>query len=340
LATVDEAPWRKQPTKRYRLMSELQVLPDPQTLTAGLTLALRSEGRPAEPVTVLGREPNPYASTFPSEIVTCRLPDGSKRRLFCKYGAGADRGVHGHKGGVPYEAGVYRHLLQPLQARVPALYGAYTEDGTGRTWLICAYLGGSDLLHRKPSALSQAARWIGRFHQLSAACLRQAPLPFLNTYTAEYYLGWARRTSTFAKGLRSRYPWLSRLCERFEEAIALLLAPPLPVIHGEYYPGNILLHRGVVYPVDWESAAVAAGEIDLASLTERWSEAAARCCAAAYRRARWARAAPADFGRRLAAARLYLAFRWLGERPDWTTDERIGWRFEELRSAGERAGLI
>jgi hypothetical protein len=321
-------------------MSELPLLPDAQTLTAGLTAALGGEGLAGDPVTVLGREPNPYASTFASEIVTCRWPDGTERRLFCKYGAGADRGVHGHKGGVPYEARVYRFLLGPLQAGVPALYGAYTEGGTGRTWLICDYLGGSDLLHREPAALARAARWIARFHSLSAARVRQAPLPFLNTYTTAYYLGWAHRTSCFAEGLRDRFPWLSRLCDHFEEATAVLLAPPLPVIHGEYYPGNILLHGGRIYPVDWESAAVAAGEIDLASLTERWSEAVARACEAEYRRVRWPGGAPADFGRRLAAARLYLAFRWLGERSDWTTDDSVAWRFEELRAAGERMELI
>jgi hypothetical protein len=320
-------------------MSE-SPFPDVHTLTAGLTAALGGEGVPPYRVTVVGREPNPYASTFPSEIVTCRLGDGTKHRLLCKYGTGPDSGVHGHKRGVPYEVGVYRHLLGPLRAGAPALYGAYAEGGAGRTWLICRYLGGSDLLHRKPAALKLAARWIARFHRQSAAHLRQAPLPFLYTYTAAYYLGWARRTFRFAEGLRGRFPWLSRICARFEEAVALLLTPPLPVIHGEYYPGNILLHKGRVYPVDWESAAVAAGEIDLASLTERWSEAAARCCETEYRRVRGPGEVVGDFGRRVAAARLYLAFRWLGERPDWTNDDGEVWRFEQLRAAGECLGLL
>jgi hypothetical protein len=321
-------------------MAGSPLLPDARALAAGLTAALGGEGPAAGPVTVLARAPNPYASTFPSEVVTCRWPNGSERRLFCKYGAGPAGDVHGHKGGVSYEAAVYRLLLRPLRAEAPMLYGVHAEGAAGRTWLVCDYLGDGDLLHREPAALAPAARWAGDFHRRSAARLRQAPLPFLTTYTAAYYLGWARRTCRFAEGLHGRFPWLRRLCGRFEEAAAVLLTPPRPVIHGEYYPGNILLQNGRVYPVDWESAAVAAGEIDLASLTECWSEAHARRCEAEYRQARWPEGPPADFGRRLAAARLYLAFRWLGERPDWTTDEGVAWRFDGLRAAGEQLGLL
>jgi thiamine kinase-like enzyme len=315
-------------------MSGSNALPDDQTLAAGLGAILGGGVR------VLSRELNPYASTFPSEVVTCRWPDCSERRLFCKYGAGPHGDVYGHKGGVSYEAAVYERVLRPLEADVPQLHGVWTEKVTRRTWLVCDYLDESDLLHREPAALAPAARWIGRFHRRSTAHLRRESLPFLNAYSAEYYLGWARRTLRFAEGLHSRFPWLMGLCKRFEEALALLLAPPLSVIHGEYYPGNILLRKGKIYPVDWESAAVAAGEIDIASLTECWSAEIAGACEAGYRQARWPQGPPAEFSRRLAAARLYLAFRWLGQRPDWTTDESVVWRFDELRAAGDQLGLL
>jgi thiamine kinase-like enzyme len=113
------------------------------------------------------------------------------------------------------------------------------------------------------------------------------------------------------------------------------------VIHGEYYPAkNILYAAGIVCPVDWESAAIAAGEIDLAALTEGWSADAARECEHQYQRNRWPWGAPADFEQTLGAARLYLAFRWLGEEPGETTHERNLCRFDNLRVVGERLGLI
>jgi len=95
--------------------------------------------------------------------------------------------------------------------------------------------------------------------------------------------------------------------------------------------------------VDWESAAVAAGETDLAALTEGpWAEEIVRQCESEYQCARWGSGRPADFERRLDAARLYLHFRWLGERPDSNTADRekASWRFKELRAIGQRLGLI
>ena len=122
--------------------------------------------------------------------------------------------------------------------------------------------------------------------------------------------------------------------------MAALLAPSPTIIHSEYYPMNILLQEGMIRPVDWESAAIAAGEIDLASLTENWPTNIVQECELDYQRARWPAGPPADFERTLGAAQFYLSFRWLGDRPAWTTHESNLWRFERLRSVGERLQLI
>jgi Phosphotransferase enzyme family len=319
-------------------------LPNLQTLTAGLTSVLRSHESTGGQVTILDRQPNIYSSTFPSEIVTCRVDEGGDLKLFCKYAAGGHPdNVYGHRGGVAYEAAVYRHLLQPSQATTPRLYGTYTDISTGDSWLILEYLEKNLRLPKAtgmPAPLGLAAHWIGRFHRLSEDRLSDIPTPFLIRYDAEYYLGWVRRSSLFAGNLHQRFPWLRTLCERSEEFIALLLTSPLTVIHGEYYGSNILFRGGRVYPVDWESAAVAAGEVDVAALTDGWPEEIARQCELEYQRVRWPEGSPADFERRLCAARLYLYFRWLGDRPYWTTHPGYLRSFTRLHSAGERLGLI
>jgi hypothetical protein len=94
--------------------------------------------------------------------------------------------------------------------------------------------------------------------------------------------------------------------------------------------------------VDWESAAIAAGAIDLAALTEgqHWPVALVRRCERAYRIARWPDGAPSGFARALDAARVYLHFRWLGERPDWTIREKNLPRFDQLHEAATRLCLI
>ena len=65
-----------------------------------------------------------------------------------------------------------------------------------------------------------------------------------------------------------------------------------------------------------------------------------RECELAYQQARWPDGAPAAFAQRLAAARLYMHLRWLGDRPVWTTHKNYLWRFDHLRSLGEQLGLI
>lgn len=319
------------------------LLPNLRTLTVGLTSVLRSHGSTNNQVTILGREFNIYASSFPSEIVTCRVDDGSELRLFCKYAAAHNHNAYGHRGGVAYEAAVYRHLLRPSQASTATFYGSYTDRSTGATWLILEHLDKTLRVSHTPEpadSMNAAARWIGRFHSITKERFSHAPMPFVNRYDAEYYLGWARRTSLFAGHWHQHYPCLTSLCERFEELALLLLSAPPLLIHGEYYSSNILFRNEIVYPVDWESAAIAAGEIDLASLTEGWPVEIVRQCEREYQLARWPEGSPAEFEQTLTAARLYLHFRWLGDRPGSTTAGHHRWRFEGLCSASERLGVI
>jgi thiamine kinase-like enzyme len=326
-------------TKSMQPMSS--QFPDLQTLSTGLNSVMTGNGFDGGQVSILEREPVMW-NTYPSEIVTCHLADGTELKLFCKYMACLRYNSYGHRGELPHEAKVYRHLLQPLQFSVPKFYGAFENVTTGETWLILEYLDQSLRLNKasQPEAILRAAHWIGRFHAANETLLPSPGIPVLNTYDTEYYLGWVRRTSLFAGPLHQRFPWLEALCERFEEFIAILLSSPLTAIHGEYYPRNILVSGGVVYPIDWESAAIAAGEIDLASLTEAWGAEIIRLCKLEYQRARWPEGSPPNFEQRLTAAQLYFFFRWLGDRPDLTVRESYLGYFKQLRSAGERLGLI
>ena len=82
---------------------QLLPLPDLRTLTAGLKAVFGMHGSRDEPLVVLERRPNPRESTYPSEIVTCRLDGGSEVSLFCKYGIGYGHRSYGHRW-VVYEA--------------------------------------------------------------------------------------------------------------------------------------------------------------------------------------------------------------------------------------------
>jgi aminoglycoside phosphotransferase (APT) family kinase protein len=191
-----------------------------------------------------------------------------------------------------------------------------------------------------PGAMPAAADWAARFHAWNENPRRQRDFPFLTRYDAEYYVGWSRRTVRYAGAVLAEQPWLRILCRRYEDRVPVLTARPPTVIHGEYTPHNVLWHAGGIYPTDWESAALGAGEIDLAILVEGWDEETVGRCIRSYEQARGQSWSAAPFEEALGVARLYVGFRWLAARPDWPADERSRWRLQQLKGLAERAGLL
>ena len=318
-------------------------LPDLQTLTAGLAFAFKDRGVGGNPITVVNRQPNVYASYYPSEIVTCRLQSGAHLSMLIKYGIAPHQKDHGPLIGPAYEVAVYRQVLQPCAASTPIYYGSYVDPATGATWLILRNLEGGVQASKgyvQAVAIRLAAQWIGRFHAASETRLAHTPMPFLNVYDADYYVQWPRRVLLFEKKRSRHYRWLSELCRRSEEVSVLLQAQPATIIHGDYYADNIIFQQDAVYPIDWEQTAVAVGEIDLASLTNGWPAEVSEECAQCYQQGRWPGGSPADFPRTLDAARLFVLFRLLGEAPDWPDVGTRRWRLRLLQSAGERMGLL
>src|SRR5262245_51065540 len=147
----------------------LEHFPDLEHLTAQLGAALRDGGASAATVTVLERQRTAYASSSPSEIVTCRVGSrqgqgpGPTLQLYCKYGARHGRDAYSHRGDRRYEAAVYRDVLRPLGKSTPAFYGSATDERSGETLLVLEYLGPCPRVNETaaPEAMSLAARWIG-----------------------------------------------------------------------------------------------------------------------------------------------------------------------------------
>src|ERR1051325_8941792 len=239
------------------MKTPLSLLPGRRRLTEGLTAALNSNGRP-RPVAVLDRNLPRFMYTFPNAIVTCRLPDGHKRRLFIKYQAGRRHDAFGHRGDLSYEARVYQNLLRSLPDFHPRFLGAFNEAGTGDTWLVLEFAYDAtrvfDLSCHEPneqaSVLVASARWLGQFHAACEGRAQDSALSFLKRYDAEYYRGWARRTFEFARALYEKSPWLHELRRCGDAWFAPLLAAPQTVIHGEFYPKTILVRKEKLFVVD------------------------------------------------------------------------------------------
>jgi hypothetical protein len=307
---------------------EQLALPSSEALAPALAEMLG-----ASTVTLVDRRAPFHPNT---EVVLCRLESGRTCRLVCKYGARRPEPAHGLRGGVPYEAEIYRTVLVPLGARVPPFYGARKDEETGLTWLVLGYVAGHRKLWSEDEVL-RAAQWIGSFHAQPEGLMMATRA---HSYDTATYAGFAARASELAGPLNVRYPWFRGVCEQFGELAAELDAGPKAFIHGEYVGQNILCSRGRIVPVDWESSAVGAGELDLASLIDRWPARLGRAAAGAYREARWPEGAPLGFDRRLELARLFMHLRWLGDRPEWTMEDGIRWRFPALRGIAAGLGLL
>jgi aminoglycoside phosphotransferase (APT) family kinase protein len=318
---------------------DLEDTPDDESLKRGVATVLGMDEEQAGGLRILSRAQNLYASTSASEVVACRAADGRVMRLLCKYGGRhPTEDHHGHGDRAAYEAVVYRAVLQPLGLTVPRCYGSYREASTGRSWLVLEYLENPLRVSRDPSgeALISAAEWLGRFHAAAEARIT-AEMP-LRRHDAAYYRERARRALEFSAEPTSG--WLQRVYERAESFAEPLLRRATTVIHGEFYPQNVLVHDGRVAPVDWETAAVAAGEIDLASLVEGWPARIARRSEQRYLRARWSSQSQRDFEHALAAARVYWPLHWLGDCRGWLPKATRDHYLSDLRAAAERLNLI
>ncbi len=302
-----------------------------------LVAALRSAAgdRLGSELSVLAREPI-IMGTFPKEIVTVRTRAGDDRRVMVKYAAGTGHDDHGHRAGVAYESTVYRRLLVPLGIDRPEFLGVYTGDGPGHEWLFLEFLEGARRLtkSRENRVLERAAEWLGGFH---AACEASLAEPAIRRFDEGYYEGWVSRAQAATEVLEGSERAPEDVWRGARELVSESLRNPDTVAHNEYYPNNVLVVNGSICPVDWESAAIAPGELDLASLTDGWPPEVVRRCVAVYRGVRWTEGCPRGHSARLLAARVYLHCRWLSRAAE---KGKLSGSNARLRRLGELAGEL
>jgi Phosphotransferase enzyme family len=292
-------------------------------------------------VTILSRDKNVHTSTWPSEIVECSIGRDRVMRLLLKHGPCDVRNAHGHVVGPDYEAAVYETVLRAAGLSHPFI-GSRRDRGSQSSCIVLEYLDdGWWRLNLVPDkfAIVRVAAWVGAFHAKAAARVGDL-VGLLNLYDAEYYAGWARRSLRYVPHLTDDFRWLRDVCRAFGRIGARLAAGPLTVVHGEFYPENVLVHDDLIRPIDWEWAGIAVGEVDLAALTEGWSAELTEASERAYAEARWPRGAPIEYAWRLDAARLYLHLRWLGDRTDRLEAPQLTEHLADLATVARRLGIV
>jgi hypothetical protein len=295
--------------------------------------------------------------THPRELVAIGWPDGRVTRVLLKYELeaatmppggvplsprGAPAPPCGARGGVRYEAQVYAGVLARVDAAVPRCYGAWTDEASGVTAIAVEYVDddGSRRGLSYEQRAAAAAGWLGRAQASADALLGAGWQPPLLGRPAEHWTCWAQRAVAFERRTRAWRAWLPTLLERLPRVLDLLDAAAPTLVHGDFYPDNMVYVGGVARVFDWEDAALGAGELDLATLTYDWHDEVVQAAEAAYVAARWPSGAPAAFPDTIEGARVLVGLRLLGEAPGWPDRSERRHRVELLRQSALRLGLL
>lgn len=265
-------------------------------------------------VTLVSRRSNPYFSSSASEIIAVDVPQAGSRHLFVKYDRGMADPEPRCRQGLAYCRAVYERIVCLLPAPHAACIGLVGIGSPPVAALVLEHLADALRVNETAddSGVIAAAEWCGRLHAWGASKVEDPAIAFLVRYDEPYYRAWAARARTLTAAVGPVPAWFERVYGGLESASATLAGATRTTIHGEYGPQNILWRDGVVHPVDWESAAVGAAEIDLATLLFDWPADTVRRATDAYWRVRGI-APPPDFAAVFAAATLYTCLRWLPE---------------------------
>jgi hypothetical protein len=279
----------------------------------------------------LSRELAPYRSSFHLEELALTLEDGRRLDLIFK---DLGRQVGNARQVKPEflsdsqrEIETYRTVLSHERLGTPIFYGAAVDPALGRYWLFLERISGTRLkeLGEFPT-WELAARWVAGLHAEYAPQVSQLRTrSHLLNYDHEYLERWIGRARHVSGGTAATARQIDTLAQCYDALIERLGALPVTLIHGEFYPSNILVRDTAtgpsVSPVDWEMAAVGPALLDLAAFTSGgWSDAKVLALARAYYEVA---AAPFKLGSfdefmtALDGCRLFLAVQWLGWSTDW-----------------------
>ena len=309
---------------------------------------------PGQQVATLHKHASPYATTAGLWELEAALSDGTTLCVVHKASGrrarvpGAPRNVPAFVYDPEREIRVYKQFLEGRELGTPRLFASDIQPGAGRYWIFLERVPGTQLRWTvEPSAWHRAAAWLARAHATLEPS-SQTNTPELLNHDARYYRRWLRRAQIFTEGTnrerRTRLAWLAR---HHESVVDALTGLPPTVIHGEFYPSNILVDEsmpdGRISVIDWEMAAVGPAVTDLAALVGGRlapTEQAALVTAYLGARPEDSPGSPATFGAEaLACARLQFALQWMGWSRDWSPPEeqRHDWLAEAVE-LGETMG--
>lgn len=274
-----------------------------------------------------------YRSTHRLRELAVRLRDGSSTRLVLKELSasrreGRDAGARPDPPRDPRrEIEVYRDVLPRSDVWTPTCLGSVLDPARGRYWLFLELVQGNPLWQEGDREVwGVAAAELARLHARFAGATASLPARLVR-YDAARYRSWldrARRFDAERSGFAAASRRFTLLARALEGALAALSASPPTFLHGEAYPSNLLVEAGEVVRVrlvDWETAGIGPGALDLAALSAGdFGDDDRAALAEAYRAAlpRPLRPGGDALLADLERCRFLIALQWLGWRRRWS----------------------
>lgn len=240
-------------------------------LGPGLEAAVRRAAGSGAEIVGVRRVPSPYATVFPSEVVSVELGSGGRVVLFVKH-LGEEQRSHPDKRVRDREVRVYRELLGEPGLPVPRFLGAGWNEASGRWELFLEHVDGLNLKYSELRHWHTAARRLAQLHlAFSRHADRLLGRDFLLWLDRDYVIAWARRAVSTAASLSAELASrLRRSLDGLGAVAELLAGQPPTLVHNDLAPKNVIAGSaaspGRICIVDWELAGVGCGLIDLAHL--------------------------------------------------------------------------
>jgi Phosphotransferase enzyme family len=303
-----------------------------------------------QPIVGLRRAPYRYATSAPLEEIRVEVEGGEEAALILK-DLSRDRLPANALAAKPEflhqprrELDAYRRLLAPAGVG-PRCFAAHADPDGLHDWLLLEKVPGVELWQvGELEVWERVAQWLGDFHASFAGRLDQlrAVNAHLLHHDAAWFRSWHERAMAAIAGSQDqRGADLAAALEGYEAVVEALAELPRTLVHGEFYPSNVLVVRDQqpvgVYPVDWEMAAIGPGTLDLAALAGGWGASERESLARAYLEGLGSDRPIDELLADLSRCRLHLALQWLGWSSDWLPPEEHAhdWLGEALAAARE-----
>jgi len=222
-------------------------------------------------ISSLRREPSPFATLFPAEVLSVSLESGEEMSLFVKH-LGSEQSDHPDKRRRDRETRIYEELLGDADLAVPRYYGSNWNETTKRLEIFLEYIDDWNLKYHDLEYWFMAARRLAQFHAYFASRAEKLlACDFLLRFDTLYLYEWADRALSVLRDQSAELATeLACAVGSYDRVSEVLARQPLTLVHNDLAPKNVLADRSSnparICFVDWEMAGVGCGLMDLVDL--------------------------------------------------------------------------